>query len=62
MPNLIKLTKPWAGNKPGATFEVLAPGENPRPGAVDQARAATLIQQQLATAADKPAAPAKKEA
>lgn len=62
MPNLIKLTKPWAGNKPGATFEVLAPGENPRPGAVDPARAATLLKQQLATAADKPAAPAKKEA
>lgn len=59
MPNVIKLTKPWAGNKPGATFEVLAPGENPSPGKVDAARAATLLHQQLAVEATASAAPAK---
>ncbi len=65
MSKLLKLTKPWAGLKPGATLEVLAPGENPSPGKVDAARAATLLHQQLAVevaasaASAKPATPAK---
>lgn len=50
----LKLSKPWAGHKPGATLEVLAAGENPRPGAIDPARAATLIAQQIAAPAAAP--------
>lgn len=56
----LKLSKPWAGHKPGATLEVLAPGENPRPGAIDPARAAALVAQQLAAPAAPAAAPVAK--
>lgn len=53
----LKLTKPWAGHKSGAELAVLAPGEDPRPGAVDPAKAATLIALHLAADPAAPAAP-----
>ena len=56
MPNLIKLTKPWANHPAGAKFTVLATGENPAPGSVDPARAATLIADGLAAEESAPAA------
>ena len=37
-----KLVKQWGGRKAGAFIEVLKPGENPRPGAVDALKAETL--------------------
>jgi hypothetical protein len=44
----VVLVEPWNNVAAGTRFDVLAPGENPRPGAVDPRRAATLIAQGLA--------------
>lgn len=54
----IKLIKPWAGHKPGAVLEVLAPGEDPRQGAVDPTRAAAMLAQKFAVNASEKTAPA----
>lgn len=51
---LLRLSKPWGPHKAGATLAVLAPGEEPRPGAVDPARARALVAGQFAVDAARP--------
>lgn len=58
-PRILKLLKPWANNPAGSKLSVLEPGEDPAPGKVDPARAATLLNQQLAAEIGADASPAK---
>jgi len=59
----LKLTKPWANHPAGTRLAILGPGEDPAPGKVDPARAATLVAQKFAAYDnEKPAPSAKKEA